>query len=65
MTLDERRRIVPLATRAALLDRHFLEEGATSLLPGPPDRPDWRCDGHRSRSATLYARITLMTGRCG
>ena len=33
-----------LATRAALLDRHFLEEGATSLLPGPPDRPDWRCD---------------------
>ncbi|MCB4822607.1 circularly permuted type 2 ATP-grasp protein [Roseicella aerolata] len=33
-----------LAHRAALLDRHFLEEGATSLLPGGADAPAWRCD---------------------
>ncbi|MEN0074488.1 MAG: circularly permuted type 2 ATP-grasp protein [Paracraurococcus sp.] len=33
-----------LAGRAALLDRHFVEEGATSLLPGESDMPAWRCD---------------------
>ena len=33
-----------LAERAKLLDRHFLEEGATSLLPGGSNTPDWRCD---------------------
>ena len=27
-----------------LLDRHFLEEGATSLLPGGSNTPAWRCD---------------------
>ncbi|TCZ63188.1 circularly permuted type 2 ATP-grasp protein [Roseicella aquatilis] len=33
-----------LAERAALLDRHFVEEGATSLLPGGGAGPGWRCD---------------------
>lgn len=33
-----------IAERAALLDRHFEEEGATSLLPGGTDAPAWRCD---------------------
>jgi uncharacterized circularly permuted ATP-grasp superfamily protein len=33
-----------LAGRAALLGRHFAEEGATSLLPGGSDTPGWRCD---------------------
>ena len=33
-----------LAERARLLDQHFLEEGATSLLPGGSNTPAWRCD---------------------
>src|SRR4029078_7822178 len=33
-----------LAERAKLLDQHFIEEGATSLLPGGADTPDWRVD---------------------
>ncbi|WP_158292429.1 circularly permuted type 2 ATP-grasp protein [Paracraurococcus ruber] len=33
-----------IAERAARLDRHFAEEGATSLLPGGEDGPAWRCD---------------------
>ncbi|MFC7476098.1 circularly permuted type 2 ATP-grasp protein [Dankookia sp. GCM10030260] len=33
-----------LAERARLLDQHFLDEGATSLLPGGSNLPAWRCD---------------------
>ncbi|MDO9709655.1 circularly permuted type 2 ATP-grasp protein [Paracraurococcus lichenis] len=33
-----------IAERAAMLDRHVIEEGATSLLPGGADIPAWRCD---------------------
>lgn len=33
-----------LAERARMLDQHFIEEGATSLLPGGSSLPAWRCD---------------------